>query len=73
MEKKPLANAKGEFLRVHYKNLHKASPSVVVYRGIEPQRLKGIKNQILVDANYHSENRYITVLLNVNLSLLVNY
>lgn len=61
-EKKPLANAKGELLRVHYRFLHKAPAGVLVYRGIEASRLKGIKNQILVDPDYHSEKRYITVL-----------
>ncbi len=61
-EKKPLANVKGELLQVHYKNLHKAPPGVLVYKGIEPQCLKGIKNRILIDADYHSENRFITIL-----------
>ena len=59
--KKPLADAKGRLLRVHYKFLHKDELGRLVYRGIEQSRLKRIKNRILVDSGYHSENWYITV------------
>ena len=61
-EKKPFVAVNGELLRVHYKYLHQAPSGRLVYRSIHQQRLVGIKNRILVDADYHSENRYITVL-----------
>ena len=49
-------------MRVHYKFLHQAPSGKLVYRGIQQDRLKKIKNMILVDGDYTSENRFITVL-----------
>ena len=60
--KKPLEMSPGKLMRVHYKFLHQAPPGKLVYRGIQQDRLKKIKNRILVDGDYTSESRFITVL-----------
>ena len=60
--KKPLEISPSKLMRVHYKFLHQAPPGKLVYRGIQHDRLKKIKNRILVDGDYTSESRFITVL-----------
>ena len=60
--KKPFTNGSGKPIRVHYKFLHRAPPGRLVYRGLEMTWLKKICNQVLVDADYNSEYRNITVL-----------
>ena len=60
--KKPFTDGSGKPIWVHYKFLHRAPPGRLVYRGLEMTRLKKICNQVLVDADYNSEYRNITVL-----------
>ena len=52
----------GKLMHVHYKFLHQAPPGKLVYRRIQQDRLKKIKNRILVDGNYTLESQFITVL-----------
>lgn len=60
--KKPFEAADGKPLRVHFDYLHKAPVARLVYREIQPQRLKGVINKARLETDYHCESRCITVL-----------
>jgi hypothetical protein len=59
---KPLTDAQGTPIMVHYKFLHKAPAGDIVYRGIQRDRLIAITNQVRIQSKFHASDRIITVL-----------